>query len=430
MYILNKLGDVVCGTLLPAILFVSGTVFFFSLAGFIFKIKKRPKQKSSRKQSGASALWLALGGTLGVGNITGVCSAVYLGGAGCVFWIWVCAILCAATKYAETVLAVGYRETDGNGKAHGGAPYYMEKGLGSKLLPRVFCVLCVICAFTLGNCTQINAASELGQITLGAKRWVFAVFFAVCLFFITGGRGDGIKKFTSRVVPFLCVGYSVLCLWTVFLFRENVPSVTARIFREAFTPQAGMGGVAAYICSPALRLGITRGVTSNEAGCGTAPFAYASDPDTDAVRSGHLGIAEVLIDTLVLCTLTAYAVLTPGITLSESASESVTDAFYATGATAVLPLLGISASVFALASASAWSFYAARACEYLGFKKGKFPFFALLYSAFAALSCFFSEAWAWTLSDITVSAMASLNIFTLLLMIGRIRDITKSDSAL
>ena len=419
--LLDKAAETVCGALLPALLFISGAVIFISLSGYLL----RPRfYRNNFKNGSLSSLWLALGGTLGVGNICGVCAAIYTGGAGCVFWIWVCAFISAATKYAETVLAVKYRKKRSDGTFRGGAPYYISEGLGMKRTASLFAVLCIVTAFTMGNATQIRAASEFNLLSFGMDKWLSAVIFATALLSLTLGKGRLIGAFTSHAVPFLCIGYSLLCAASLFIFRENIPHLTKAIINEAFTPRAGACGLTAYLSSPAVRLGITRGVMSNEAGCGTAPFAYAENGQADARSCGLLGIVEVLIDTLLLCTLTAYAVLLPQIPLSESSAISVINAFSAVIGRAAAPFLSVAISLFAVASASAWSFYAMRSAEFLGAKKGFHIIFPILYSMTAFFSCFSGEGVLWLVSDLTVALMAIINMTAVTLMIGKVRSIS------
>ena len=271
--ILKSLESAICGAFLPTMLFLSGAVFFIRIARYVFSPRFFAHTMKNGKKSSLSSLWLALGGTLGVGNICGVCAAIYVGGAGCVFWIWICAFLSAATKYAETVLAVYYRKTTPDGHSFGGAPVYMRNALGLTLLPNIFCLLCIFTAFTMGNITQVSSAAELAYSAVGVPKYVSALIFGASVLMLTLGKGKSISAFTSKAVPLLCCFYTALCAVNIIAFRDNIAPVTRQILSEALTARAGAGGFIAFITSPALRLGITRGVMSNEAGCGTAPIA-------------------------------------------------------------------------------------------------------------------------------------------------------------
>lgn len=420
--IISFIEGTVCGAFLPAVLFISGIVMFLKIGIYIFSPRFFVRNIRKNEGSSLSSLWLALGGTLGVGNICGVCAAIYLGGAGCVFWIWVCAIISSVIKYSETVLAIRFRSS-----RHSGAHSYISDALKAPTLAKAFCMLCVITAFTMGNVTQVKAAADFTRLSLKIPTEVSASVFFLSVLMLSLGKGNAIKKFTSKTVPLLCVFYTVCCVAVIIVFRENIGSVTERIFKEAFTPKAGISGFLGYICSPAIRLGITRGVMSNEAGCGTAPIAYAFDTRATPVNSGLLGVIEVLCDTLLLCTLTAYAVMLPKTPLSESSAQSVISAFSSALGRAIVPLLGISVFLFSLASVSAWSFYALQSAAYLGFKKRFHILFSIAFSLTAFLGCYAKENVVWVLADTSVALMAIINILAILLLFGTVNDITKNE---
>ncbi len=420
--IVSLSSNFLCGMLLPAVLFICGAMFFVHIGRYVFSPRFCKRVLASERKGSLSSFWLALGGTLGVGNICGVASAIYVGGAGCIFWIWVCAIFSSVVKYAETVLAVKYREN-----LHGGTPYYIKNGLGLKFIPQLFCVLCIFTAFTMGNITQVKAAAGFAETALNIPTVIPAIIFAVSVFFLVSGKGKRISKFTSKAVPFLCVVYSVFCIISIVKFRQNIPNVTRAIINGAFTPRAGMGGFIGILCCPALRLGITRGVMSNEAGCGTAPIAYAHDPDALPAKSGLFGIFEVLVDTLILCSLTAYAVLLPAADLSADSSKIITDAFSLAIGNAVKPVLAFSVFLFALAAVSAWAFYAEESAHFLGLTPMFGKLFAALYAITAFLGCFMKENIVWALADISVSAMAVLNIIAVIVLFGNVKNITKKE---
>ncbi len=412
--------NTVCGAFLPLLLFLCGVLFFFRVGKYVFSPRFIYHTFKNDKSS-LRSLWLALGGTLGVGNICGVASAIYIGGAGCVFWIWVCALLCAVTKYAETLLAVKYREFK-NGEYNGGTPFYIQNVLGSRKLAKLFCFFCIFTAFTMGNVTQVYSAADFVYQALDIPRVAVGVIFLICVFVLTLGKGNWIISFTSKTVPALCICYTICSVICIFTFREAIPRVISKILSEAFTLRAGIGGL---LCSPAIRLGITRGVMSNEAGCGTAPIAYAADPDTIPVKSGLLGICEVLVDTLMLCTLTAFAVLLPNIELSESSAKTVLDAFSLALGDYITPFLSVSVFLFALASVSAWAFYVEKTAVFLSYGKKFGIFFTLAYPLTSFLGCFISEGAVWALSDISVCAMAIINVISIILLQNKIKSETK-----
>ncbi len=426
--LLDKGTELICGMLLPAILFTCGVFFFFRLSRYIFGPRFFRVGLSGSGKGTLSSLWLALGGTLGVGNICGVAAAIYIGGAGCVFWIWVCALLSAVTKYAETVLAIHFREKTDT-YCRGGAQFYIKNGLGLKGVAKLFCFFCIITAFTMGNITQVKVAADFARASVGIPTYFCAAAFLVTVFLLSAGKGKRISAFTSKVVPILCVLYTVLCFAVIFKFKENIPLVTARILNEAFTVKAGASGVLGVLCSPAFRLGITRGVMSNEAGCGTAPMAYAADPEALPIRSGLLGICEVLVDTLLLCSLTAYAILLPGITPSAASADTVISAFSRSLGSFTAPMLALSVFFFALASVAAWAFYATEAFHFLKAPKAFLLLFPALYSLTAFSGCFMKESTVWTLADLSVACMGIINVIALILMHSTVKAITVLDRA-
>ena len=423
---LNRITEFISGAFLPAVLFFTGIYFFLCLSKYIFSPSRVAKALRSNKGTSPlafSSLWLALGGTLGVGNITGVCAAIAVGGAGTVFWIWVCAILSSVIKYTETALAVQYRRCDGS-KYFGGPFYYIKDALHSQKTASLFAIVCLIASFTIGNITQAQAASDAVYFAFKIPKPILSFIFAAIIFIICSGGGRLITAFTNFSVPFLCVFYIILSVSVIFVFRENIPAVTQSIFCEAFTPRAELSGIAAYICSPALRLGITRGIMSNEAGCGTAPIAYAAGNSDDACGTGLLGIAEVLCDTLLLCTLTAYTVLLSEASLSAPSVSIAYSAFSSALGNGVKYLLGASIFLFALSAVSAWGFYGRASLEFLGAKPSLFAAYCVMFSASSFFSSFLNEGLCWTLSDISISLMAIINIIALFLLFPKVKSLT------
>ena len=424
---MTAISEFISGAFLPLTLFFTGIYFFVFLSKHIFspfKIYRALKNRNDSSLS-VSSLWLALGGTLGVGNITGVCAAIAVGGAGTVFWIWVCAILSSVIKYAETVLAVHFREKDENGQNFGGAFSYIKNALNSPRLAVLFAILCIITSFTMGNITQVRSAADASYFAFDVPNPVFSFVFFVLVLVICSGGGKLITAFTGLTVPFLCVFYVVISLIVIVAFRDNIPEVTSRIFREAFTPRAEASGIAAFLCSPALRLGITRGIMSNEAGCGTAPIAYAAGDSSDACGSGLLGIVEVLCDTLILCTLTAYAVLLSETAFYDASVLTAYSAFSSFFGNGVRYLLGFSIFMFALAAVSAWGFYGRSALKFLGMKSPANAIYCFFFAFSSFVSVFIPEAVCWTIADISISLMAVINIFALFRLFPTVKALTK-----
>lgn len=418
---LKWINEYVTGLGLPILLAVAGIFLFSSLGKYIFSPKAIKKLFSGDKSS-FSALCLALAGTLGVGNITGTAAAIAIGGAGAVFWMWVCAIISSVLKYSETVLAIAYREKTPNGNYRGGAYHYIKNGLGSPFLAIIFSSVCLITSLTMGNMTQVRAAADAISFLPNP---VLGVTFFVTVLLITLGGGKRISAFSVKVVPPLCLVYSLSALAVITMNADRLGEVTALILTEAFTPRAGSVGIAAYLCFPALRLGITRGIMSSEAGCGSAPTAHAQASTNDPVRQGIFGMLEVICDTLVLCTLTAYAVLLSGVPLSGDATDIALNAFSSVLGEPVRILLGIAIFFFSLAAVSCWAFYGQESLINLGSGKRALRFYGIIYAFFAFAGCVIPESSLWELSDLSVALMALINITVLLLLSPHVIKITK-----
>ena len=311
-----------CLDLATALLWGRGTIlltllcglYFTLLTGFLpltrlptvlkYTVGSLFSPKKSEGVSPFAAVSTALGGTMGVGNIIGVGAALTLGGAGSIFWMWVGAFLGMMTKYTEVFLAVRWREQDRATRSMRGGPmYYIRKKWGTAA-GGAFCVLC-ICASFCGNLVQMRAVSEAARDVFSLPRRAVgvAIFLGICVL-IFGGR-NRISGFTARVIPLCTAFYVLLCCAALLCMRVALREAFCSIFRGIFTLKSAAGGIGGFLCLGAMRHGIAKGVYSHEAGCGTAPISYAGTKRTELLRSGFLGIAEVFVDTVLLCTLTA-----------------------------------------------------------------------------------------------------------------------------
>ena len=425
--ILTCFYTAVCGRFLPAVLFVSGIYFSVRLMKYLIRIRFAAavmKETGGGGDKTLSSLWLALGGTLGVGNICGVASAVMIAGPGCVFWIWVCALLSSVTKYSETVLAVAFKGKEESGRTVGGPYFYIRRiPVFGKLAP-FFVVLTVLTTVFMGNITQVKSAADFAHSALNIPPVASAYFFCTAVLVICTGKGKKVTDFTSATVPLLCVFYTILCIVIIVVNFEALGKVTELIFREALTPKAAGGGITAIITSKAFRSGLTRGIMSNEAGCGTAPIAYASGSCDSAVKNGYLGISEVLIDTLLLCTLTAYAILLTGAEAGGNSAQTVLDSFGTVFGNYGRIFLTLSVCLFALASVSAWSFYVRQSLTVFRHAKEMTVVFSFIYPAVSFIGCFVSENKMWAMADISVSLMAIINITAVLLSFDKVMEMT------
>lgn len=400
---------------MPVLLLGTGLLFsvklkFFWTAHPVRFFGTLKKGFSGGGQTPLRAMSMALAGTLGVGNIAGVASAVVAGGAGAVFWMWASALLAMAVKYAEVALAVSHRRRGEDGW-YGGAMYYIADTV-SPVLGGVFAVLCIANSIITGNILQSNAAASVCSDAVAPV--IVGIVMCVMTLAVTVGPVKRISDVTVRLIPFLSAVYVFLSLGIIVLNASRLPQVISDIFTSAFSFRAAAGGVGGYGITRALRFGVSRGILSNEAGCGTAPTAHAS-ADTDSPHAqGAFGIFEVFVDTVVICTLTAAVVLLlpdyggeDGVRLSVLAYRT----FAGNGAGI---MIAASVVLFAYATVVCQSYYGIVALRYFT----KSPAAKTVYLTVFALSCIVGAVIAppvmWGLADLCVALMTVLNVCVLL----------------
>ena len=410
-----------CGIILPAMLILVGLYFAFRLRWFYFL---HPiKAFKSMLRGGFKSLSLALAGTLGVGNIMGVASALISGGAGAIFWMWVSAFIAMSLKYCEVCLAMRYRRVKANGESYGGAPYYIYDGLKKKTKHKLakafsifFALLCVLNSLTTGNLVQINAVSNLTNFP---KVYVGIIFSILILAIILGGL-KRISAFTSILIPILSVFYVVLSVYIIFTNLSEIPSVFALIFKEAFKIKSAISGFCGYGIMLAIRFGISRGLLSNEAGCGTSPTAHASSNTNDVHSQGCLGIFEVFVDTILLCTLTAIVVLLYGKS-NDNSMKLVIDAYesftFGVGKYGII----ISSLLFALATIACQYYYGVESLGYITKKSFAKSIFTVIFCVVIIVGAIIPMTLMWQISDLALCLMTIFNLVCLLMLRGEIK---------
>ena len=443
--ILERINTVVWG--LPALVLILGVGIYLSVrTGFAqFRLFPESLRLFVRRlcgrgdSDGASpfrALCTALAATVGTGNLAGVAGAMAIGGPGSVFWMWICALVGMVTKYAEAMLAVGYQMTDGTGQYAGGPMYIITRGLGAKWRPLAicYCFLGVVASFGVGNCTQINAVMTGLQEMISAygipisRFWnpVMGLFLGVLVFFMLRGGAEGIGKIAEMLVPFAAVVYILLALGVLLLRAERIPDALMRIVSGAFDPRAVTGG-AVGSAFMTLRVGVSRGVFTNEAGMGTASIAHGSARVSHPVEQGMMGIMEVFLDTLVICTLTALVILVSGVRIPFGFEEGMaltSRAFSAVYGDWVSILLAIEVCCFALATILGWGFYGIRCGEFLFGEKLQHRF-ALLQGGVVVLGAVLRTEVVWLLSEIVNGLMALPNLMALALLTPEVVRLTR-----
>ncbi len=387
---------------------------FFSL----FRRSKGTKEGVSPFQ----ALSTALAATVGTGNIVGVSVALMQGGAGAIFWMWISALIGMMTKFSEVTLAVAYREKNKRGEWKGGPMYYIAKGIGSKKLSLLFCVFGVLCSFGVGNMVQSNAmAGGLYQV-FHIPFWITGLIVALLAGLVLIGGMQRIAGVTSFLVPFMALFYMVSAGIVLFQQRAGIGEAFAMIFRNAFTVQAAGGGLLGTGVGKAIRIGVARGIFTNEAGLGSAPIAHSSANTDHPVRQGMWGAFEVFFDTIVMCTVTALVLLSSEL-FSEQSGELLQTIFsqaFSLGQF-VIPL---SLTLFAFATVIAWYYYGATCMEYLA-GQGAVAWYRGIYVILIFLGCVMRLTTVWELADFFNGLMAVPNLIALFFLSKKVKKLTK-----
>ncbi len=430
-------------SVVPIFLFGTGFFYICRLRGFylLHPVRCLRALVGGPRRGGISpyrALTVALAGTLGVGNIVGVASALYLGGPGAILWMLVSALIAMVLKYAEITLAMRHRRSvSGEATAKvqaGGAPYYIEDGLAARGKPRlgrwgavIFAVLCLSNAVTMGGILQINAVAGAMESAFSVPPLVIGVVVAgLCVIAVQGGARR-ISALTEALVPVMTVGFLLACLAVITLRRERLPEALAAIWMDALSPLTAGAGISGFLLSRGIRYGVMRGLVSNEAGCGTAPMAHAAaDVDLPA-RQGVFGLVEVFVDTILLCSVTALAIL-----VSDSGPTAYGDNAVRTAEAAFSSVLGpwagklfaLSILLFGVATVLCWAHYGAVAMGYLTRRPMGQTVFLSIFAVSLILGAVTAPGIAWTLADGAIALMTLLNLAVLLLLHREVKSET------
>lgn len=435
---LEWLNGKLFGVGVPVVLVLIG-LFFSWRVGLVCAAHPRRMlggmlRRSGRGTSPVRALTLALAGTLGVGNLVGVASAIYYGGPGAVFWMWVSALVAMSLKYAEVVLAVAHRRTDADGKHRGGAMYYIadcfaSRGLGGlgRVLAAVFAVLCVIDGVSMGCVIQTNAIGGVFEGICGIPGLLTGVVLCILTAIIMLGGSERIMRATDFLVPIMTGGFMILSCAVLILRAREIPAAIGAVFSAVFTPKSALGGIGGFAMARALRYGTMRGLVSNEAGCGTAPIAHACADTDHPAKQGFWGIFEVFADTLVLCSMTALVILISYDKVACWGDNSIMMTVRAY--TVVLGdwagyFLCAAVLFFGFATVVCWGHYALEALSYLTQNRGVRLGFICLFSLGAAVGTVAAPTVLWSIADLAIGLMTLLNLGVLTLMQGEVRQWT------
>ena len=374
------------------------------------------------------ALMTSLSATIGTGNIAGVAGAIAVGGPGAVFWMWVIAVFGIATKYAEAVLAVHYRETDDNGDHVGGPMYYIKNGLGSRWgwMAGLFALFGMLAGFGIGNGVQAFEVSSALSL-IGVPKLVTGVVLAALVFAVVIGGIRRIAQAASAIVPLMSVLYIGGCLLVLLLNITAVPQAFATIFSNAFSGEAAVGGALGQV----ILMGFKRGIFSNEAGLGSAPIAHAAARTDDPVRQGTVAMLGTFIDTLVICTMTALVIITTQAHLLTTAGgdrlsgADLSIAAFNTGLNGSGIVVTAGLVIFAFTTILGWSFYGERCTTYLFGEAAVLPF-RLVWVAVVVIGAVAGDRGViWSVADTLNGLMALPNLVALLLLSGTVFRLSK-----
>lgn len=424
----EQLNGIVWGV--PMIVLILGTGFYLQLRLRFMPLRKivygfrmiwqsrKPDDLADGEITPFAALMTALSATVGTGNIAGVATAIALGGPGALFWMWMTAFVGMATKYAEVVVAVKYREVDDKGEHSGGPMYAIKNGLGPgwRWLGVAFALFGGLAGFGIGNMVQSNSIADAMNNAFGLPDWISGVVLTALTAAVVLGGIRRIGAVAEKLVPAMAISYIVAVLIVLIVHFQAIPGALATIFESAFTPTAATGGFLGATVLMAIQRGVARGIFSNEAGLGTAGIAQAAGATRDPVYSGMIGMMGTFIDTLVICTMTGLAIMVTGVWSSgETGAVLSASAFEAAMPGIGEEVLALLLAVFAFTTILGWAFYAEKCWEFLVGTAIQMPF-RLLWVAAVFAGTVMSLDFAWLVADTLNALMAIPNLISLILL--------------
>ena len=452
---LKKIDDLVWGIPMIVLILAVGVLLTIRLKGL--QITKLPlaikhilvneKDGEEGEVSSFGALCMALSATIGTGNIVGVATAIVAGGPGALFWMWVAAFFGTATKYAECLLAIKYREVAADGHIVGGPFYYIEKGMGEnwKWLGKLFAFFGVSAGLLgIGTFTQINGITSAvnnffdpmntNTVTLFGVEYSWSVVISgliltVCVALVVIGGVKRISSVAEVIVPFMALIYIVTVFIVLFTHLSEVPAAFVEIVESAFGLRAAAGGALGAVMI-AMQKGIARGIFSNEAGLGSAPIAAASVKTNEPVAQGLVSMTGTVIDTLIICTLTGLSIIITGTWNIGLEGVDVTTRAFQLGLpfseTVSSFLLMICLVFFAFTTILGWNYYSEKCLEYIvGDSPKTLNAFRWLYIIAVFIGPYMTVSAVWTLADIFNGLMAFPNLVALVALSGVVAEETK-----
>lgn len=420
---------------LPLVIILVGTGLFFT---FYFRFPqilffkeavqivrgKFDKKNSPGEISHFQALTAALSATVGLGNIAGVAVAISLGGPGAVFWLWVAGFIGMCTKFVEVTLAVQYREIGPTGAVHGGPMYVIKNALDKKysFLAFFYAGFAILSSLGAGNMFQSNQMALILNKTLFVPEWVSGLTFCTGAFLILVGGIKRIGQVTEKLVPTMILIYFIGAAVIVFNFFDRVPAVFLSIFTDAFTGTAAIGGFAGASFKDVLIMGIRRATFSNEAGMGSSAMAHAA-AKTSPIQEGIVALLEPFIDTIVVCTITAVALLLTGVWSQPElgvGAEMTAQAFELVMGSWGRWIVTLTVTLFAFSTIISWSYYGEQGVTFL-FGEKWIPKFRYIFIAFIFVGAVFPLTIVLNLSDAFYGLLAVPNLIACYLLLPKVK---------
>ncbi len=436
--LIHTISDWVWG---PVMLFlIMGTGIYLTLGLRFMTLRRIPaafgllfrgrKGQGEGEISPFGALMTALSATIGTGNIAGVATAIAIGGPGALFWMWLAALFGMGTKYAEAVLAVHYREHDAEGHYKGGPMYYIKNGLKQHWhwLGFLFAIFGGLAGFGIANTVQSNSVSQVLQTSFSIPPLATGLVLAALVAAVILGGIRRIAHVTSVLVPAMAVAYLAAGLALILMNISALPAAFVLIIDSAFNGVAAGGGFAGATVMLALRMGVARGVFSNEAGLGSAPIAHAAAQTNDPVQQGTIAMLGTFIDTIIVCSITGLAIIMTGVVESGETGANLTRMAFGQGLPGGEWVVTFGLCLFAFTTMIGWSYYGERCVVFLFGERGVFPF-RLLWVAAIPLGTVGELNLVWVIADILNACMAIPNLTALLLLAPVVFKLTRDYQA-
>ncbi len=423
--LLSGLSGYIWGLPLIVLLLGTGIYLTFILRGIQFRtlipslylafVVRKEQSDVEGDISHFQALMTALSATVGVGNIAGVATAIAAGGPGALFWMWITGLLGMATKYSEAILAVKYREVDSRGTMSGGPMYYISKGLGLKWLGALFALFAAIAAFGIGNMVQSNSVADALGEAFAVPNWITGAVLCVGTGLVLVGGIKSIARVTSAIVPMMIVLYIFGAVLVLITYASNIPNTFYLIFKHAFTPTAAAGGFLGATIANTVRMGVARGIFSNESGLGSSPIAAAAAKTQNPVRQALVSMTQTFIDTIVVCTFTGVAIISSGVWTSGDTGAGLTTKAFDQGIQGTLGgnIVAISLAFFAYTTLLGWSYYGEKSIQYLLKDRAVMPY-RVIFTLVVFVGAVVKLDLVWNFADVMNGLMAFPNLIGLL----------------